>query len=173
MRPLLTLLVIPAALLIGCGDSGPQDFDQDGFPFTFEYPEDLEVSTDVSFDSDLGAAADDTVAVGIDDSNGIVVQRFTLQVAIDEGNLDRAQAEFDRLIGDVDPDASSETGETAGLPSLTYGAIQVPNPPDGESRITVFFDGDQEYLINCQSTPEEREAINAACDQALETLAAT
>jgi hypothetical protein len=33
-----------------------------------------------------------------------------------------------------------------------------------------MFDGDQEYQLNCQSTPGERDAVDAACDQAIATL---
>ena len=37
----------------------------------------------------------------------------------------------------------------------------------------MLFEGDQEYLINCQSTPEGRPEIDAACDLMLETLTVT
>ena len=47
----------------------------------------------------------------------------------------------------------------------------MPSIEDGESRFTVLFDGDQEYLINCQSTPEHRDEVDEACDEALATLA--
>ena len=175
MRNLLTATVVAAALaLTACGGTdGPSTFAQDGYPFTFEYPADFTASDDVSFDSELGAKADDTTAVGLDNSNGIVLQRYTLNIEVTADNLDRAQAEFDQLVSQIDPTASGSAGETAGFPSLSYDAVAVPAPPEGESRLTLLFDGDQEFVLNCQSTPDERDVIDAACDQALETVAAS
>lgn len=175
LRPgLLATLVSAAAVgLSACGSSGPETFERDGFPFTFEYPSDFRASDDVSFDNELGAQPDETTAIGLDDANGIVLQRFTLNIAIDEDNIDQAKAEFDGLVGQVDSSASGEIGQSAGFPSLSYDAVSVMSPPDGESRITVLFDGDQEYLINCQSAPDQREQVNDACDQAIGSLQGT
>jgi hypothetical protein len=37
--------------------------------------------------------------------------------------------------------------------------------------MAVLFDQGKEYLINCQSTPAERDAIEEGCRKALKTLA--
>ncbi len=166
-----------AAALVGCGDSAdPEDratFAQDAYPFTFEYPASFEASDDVSIDTTLGGSLEDTTAVALDESNIILLQHTELNVEVSEANIDQAKDEFDALVAQIDPATKGEIGEAAGFPSLTYEVIHVPTPPDGESHITVLFDGDQEYVVNCQSTPEGRDEINAACDEALATLAAT
>ena len=48
--------------------------------------------------------------------------------------------------------------------------VAIPSVPDAQSRFVAFFDGNQEYLFNCQSTPEHREEIEQACDTALDTV---
>lgn len=164
-------LVAFAVGIGGCGDSGPQTFSEDPYPFTFEYPGDFESTDDISFDSELGGSADDSKALGLDDSNAIVLQRSTLNIEINEDNVDRAKDEFDGLITQIDPSASGETGTLAGLPSLSYDVVSVPDPPGAESRLTILFEGDQEYVINCQSTPEKKDQLDAACAQALDSLA--
>lgn len=179
--PSTLILLLCAALALGaCGSSSSSSssssedvstFEQDGYPFTFDYPSDFEVTNDVSFDSELGSGTADSTAIGLDESNAILLQRATLNLAVDSDNINQAKAEFDGLLNQVDPGASGETGETAGYPSLSYDAVSVPKPEGGESRITVLFDGDQEYVVNCQSTPDQRDAIDAACDQAFATLA--
>jgi len=172
----LGVFAILAIGLIGCGDddSGPSTFEEDGFPFTFEYPGDFEVAEEVTFDQSLGGASDEDVSVNLDEDNGIVLQRITLNQEVTERNLELAKREIDGLLGPVDPDASpAQVGETAGFPSLEYESIALTTPEDGESRIFFLFDGDQEYVINCQSTPDEREAVDAACEQMLETLEPT
>lgn len=157
---------------VACGgdDSGPATLSEDGFPFTFEYPGDWEPSDDVSLGQELGGTADETIAVGLDDDNAIILQRFTLSVSIDEGNLDRARKEFDGLIAAIDPEAAGEAGEVGGYLSLEYEGVALSMPPEGESRLIVLFEGDQEYFLNCQSTPENREEVESACDRALETI---
>ena len=172
-RRLLPVLAVALVLAAGCGDDGDSNevFDREEFPFTFEYPGDLEESGDVTIAQALGAQADETAAVGLDDDNAIVVQTFTLNIEIDESNLDLARREIDSLAQQADPNASSEKTEVAGLPALTVDDLEVPTIENGTSRLIIVFDGDQEYYLNCQSTPDEAAEIDAACDLAVETFA--
>ena len=39
-----------------------------------------------------------------------------------------------------------------------------------ETRLIALFDGDVEYLINCQCTPKRRADIEKACRQVLDTV---
>jgi hypothetical protein len=64
------------------------------------------------------------------------------------------------------------TGETIGLPSIEYTGVPTRSPVNGESRLLLLFDGSDEYVINCQSTPQHLDEIDAACDQVASTLAA-
>jgi hypothetical protein len=171
----LAALVVCAFVLAACGgDDGAATFEEEGFPFTFEYPGDFEVTEDISFDQSLGGSSDEDVSLSLDEDNGIILQRFTLELEVDESNLRLAKREFDALFSQGGVEASpGQTGETAGFPSLEYESIALTVPEDGESRMVILFEGDQEYLLNCQSTPDEREEVDAACEQMLETLART
>ena len=165
-----------AVLTIGAcgGTEGESDgtFDRASFPFTFAYPDDFTETTDVTLEQQLGTAADETIGIALDNDNAILVQRFTLQREVGEKDLPLAQREFDRILAAADPDiAPGRKGDVAGFPSLSYDAIGVPEPEGAESRVTFLFDGDQEYAINCQSAPDDREELEAACDMALGTLA--
>jgi hypothetical protein len=177
-RPLWTLALVATLAVVGlagCGgdddDSEPSTFESDTFSFTFEYPDGFEITEDVDVSQELGGAIDETVAIAMDDDNALILQRATLNLEIDESNLGLAKEEFDGLVQQVDPGAAGEEGELAGFPSLTYDAVTLTTPEEGESRITILFEGDQEYVINCQSTPDARDEIEEACDLALETLA--
>jgi hypothetical protein len=171
-----TIVICAAPAFAACGDddgdggSGNATFEREGFPFTFEYPDSFVLREDLTVAQTVGAEADDRVLLALDDDNGIVVERYTLNVEVDESNLDQVKQELDQGFQQVDPSAESQPGEIAGLPSLSLDAIAVPTPEGGESRYTVLFEGDQEYLLNCQSTPAARPEIEAACDLALETL---
>jgi hypothetical protein len=162
-----------SALALGCGDdeeSADGTFDVDGFPFTFSYPADFEETEDPTVAQQLGGEANESAAVGLDDDNGILVQTFTLKASVDRSNLQDVKAEITALIEQADPDTSSRTDEVAGLPAVVVEDVDVPSIDQGESRLVFLFDGDQEYQLNCQWTPDGREAVGTACDQAVETL---
>jgi hypothetical protein len=89
---------------------------------------------------------------------------------INQGNLGLAKQEVDGLVQQLDPDAAGAEGEIAGFPSLTYDAVTLTTPEEGESRFIMLFEGDEQYVINCQSTPDGRDEIEQACDLAVDTL---
>ena len=100
----------------------------------------------------------------------IVVQRFDLETEVTEGNLDRVKREADALFSQLAGEsAEGEETSVAGLPALEY-EIDLEDPADAQTRAVAIFDGDVQYLVNCQSTPDGREEIEAACDLALETV---
>src|SRR5687767_13624603 len=171
----IAVVVALALALAGCGEDegGPSTFEQEGFPFTFEYPEEFEVADDVNFEQSLGSAADENVAVALEENDGIFLQRITLNQEVTAENLSLAKQELDALIAQADPGSSPGTaGETAGFPSLEYGSLAATiEDQEVKSRVLVLFEGDQQYVINCQATEENREEVEAACDQMRATLA--
>ena len=184
LRSATAAAAIAAAVLSGCGDDGNDGdaaddgddrsdaatFERDGFPFTFEYPNEYRLVDDPQT-LPLAATADESLAIAIDESdNGVIVQRFTLNTEVDQSNLADAQQELDALIQRVDRTAAGQPGETAGFPSVSYDEVALSVPEDGESRFVHLFDGEQQYTINCQSTSEHRDAVTEVCDQAIETL---
>jgi hypothetical protein len=48
--------------------------------------------------------------------------------------------------------------------------ISITEPANGESRLAVLFDGKTEYLVNCQSTPEQRDKIEKGCRTVLDSI---
>ena len=126
----LALLVASAALLSCGGDDSDGVFDRDGYPFTFTYPDALAETADVTIAQQLGNAAEETVAIGVDENNAIIVQRFGLTVAVGERNLRLAKAELERLLGGVDPDVRLAEASIAGFPALTAEDIEVPSIPE-------------------------------------------
>jgi hypothetical protein len=166
------LAALCALALVACGGDSEDGgtFDQSDFPFTFEYPDGFQVTDDVTINRQLGNGADAQAAVALDDDDLIILQSFTLKAEINESNLDVIQKELTRLLDQVDPGTTLKPTRVAGLLGLTGELSTVPDVEDGHSTLTFFFDGDQEYEINCQSTPDHRDDVDAACTQALDTL---
>ena len=67
-------------------------FERDTFPFTLEYPDRFEFIDDVSGSYTLGAGSpDESVAIAMDEDNGLLISRITLEGEINQGNLGLAK----------------------------------------------------------------------------------
>lgn len=172
----LIALAAAAAVLAGCGGSkdasGPDSgtFAQTGFDITFAYPKDLTQTTRLELGSTAGAADAGRAAVGIDRDNLIMVSRYDLLRPVTPANVAAVQPEVDGVIEQL---AGKPVGgarvDVGGLPGFRY-RVALGAPAGGVSRLYVLFDRTVEYFLNCQSTPESREQLDRACDQALDTL---
>ena len=172
-------LLLTLVALAGCGSSGDGDgsarFEEDGFDITFEYPKEMNEADNVTIASGAGSSAKATAGIGYGEKGTkdvIIVQRYDLNLAINAKNLERAKAELDPLVARISPGAPrGKTGEVRGFPSIDYEGLEVRQIDGAETRLVALFDGDAEYLINCQSTPKRRADIDRACAQVLRTVA--
>jgi hypothetical protein len=169
-------LIVVAAALAGCGsdDDGAARFEESGFDITFEYPDEMNEADNVTIASGAGSSAKATAGIGYGRKNAkdvIIVQRYDLNLAINRGNLGRAKAELDPLVARISPGApAGRTGEIRGFPSIDYRGLRVREIDGARTRLIALFDGDVEYLVNCQSTPKRRDDIERACRQVLDTI---
>jgi hypothetical protein len=167
------LLLVTAALLSGCGSSGDDTatFEEDGFDISFEYPAEMKEASNVPVASGAGGAAKATAGIGYDKRDVIIVQRYDLNRVVDEDNLGSVKSELDRLVAQISPGAGAgDAGTTSGFPSIDYRGLAVRSIEDAESRLVALFDGDVQYLVNCQSTPGRRADVEKACEQVLRTV---
>lgn len=172
-RPALAVTGILTAVIAAsaCGD-GAATFDQPEYGVVFSYPSGMDLRTDVRTGTQAGdvAPTDKTVALALDRYDLITIGRHTLRTAVTAANLSQAKSEFDRLVSQLAPaSGSGSVVQHGGLPGLEY-RFPVAAQPGETSRHTILFDGDTEYTLDCQSTPDQRADIERACDTALNTL---
>jgi hypothetical protein len=156
----------------GCGgDSGDKTFDNQNLGITFKYSPSFHPITDINFGQTAGAQAAAQSGVALDKVNALIVSRYDLNVNIAKDNLTKFKGEVDNVISQLaGRRVSGREVEYGGLPGYEY-VINVKSPPQGQSRMAVLFDQATEYLINCQSTPADRDKIEEGCRKALDTLA--
>jgi hypothetical protein len=165
-------LVAAAALAAaGCGGGGDKTFDVDQIGVTFKYSPKFHPIENINFGQSAGAKAAAQAGVALDKVNAIIVSRYDLKVTIDKANLGKFKGEVDNVISQLAGHrVSGRQVEYGGLPGYEY-VIDVKTPAQGQSRMAVLFDQATEYLINCQSTPSDRDQIEAGCRKALDSLA--
>ena len=171
--------LLATAVVAGCGgkaslsdnaSDGSAQFQRRGFDITFRYPSTLQEADDLMFGFTAGSADSARAGVGINKANVILVSRYDLRRPVTTGNVAGVKAEVDgvikSLMGRPVPGRRVAFG---GLPGYAY-TVPLGSPSGGVSRLFVLFDKKVEYFFNCQSTPETRDQLDRACDQALSTL---
>ncbi len=172
---MITLLGAIAALAACGGDESasaePRTFSDDRYPFTFTYPGDLESTDDITNTSGDPAGKSST-GLMFDSDNVLVVTRYsTLDAEVTASDMPGAIAELDMVISELTGNPISGTlVDVGGFPGVLYDNVEIPQPPSGRTRMVFLFEGDAQYSIHCQSTPDLRQQVTAACDQAMSTL---
>lgn len=174
----VAVVVALVAALAGCGDDGDapaeKTFRDDAFSLTFRYPSNFKPVEASKPSRSAGGEPVAHTALAIDEANAIFVARYNLDATVTSDNLASILPEVDSLVSQLAGEpARGRTVEVGGLPAIEYDDVDLAEPPEGKSRLVAIFDGPVEYMLNCQSTPEEREEITRGCDLALRTLART
>jgi len=182
MRHAAAMLLSAALLgLAGCGgsdekkddggeDGGQKTFESPGFEVTFKYPDTLTPNGNVNFDREAGGDATTTKALGLDKFNLISIQRYGLKKAVTKENIDATKPEIDRLFSRLGGrKANGKKIEVGGLPGFEF-TIDLKTPTENRTRASVLFDGNTEYLVNCQSTAAKRAELQKACNTVLESF---
>lgn len=175
--PQLAYLLASVALaLAGCANpnGSSKTLARDGFGISFEYPGNLRLVDRVSFAASTGPT-EGTIGLVLDRHNGITVTRAKRNLEVSHSNLDSVRQEIDEDVSFVaDPRPRGQATTVAGLPALRYPPFRllsaIEGPDDATNRVTVVFDRQIQYALNCHSTPARRAEINAACDVALDTI---
>lgn len=186
-RPLLASTMAFALVLGGCaGDVASQDsktmeeaddgqgpssqtFDRGGWPFTFQVPADATVTEEVSLESQVNAPTDQVGIMLSGPHDIIVLQAYELNTEVTVDNLGAAAAGLNRHIEQLDPGFEVFEGEIAGLPALRY-SFRITSPTEATSEVLVLYDGQQEYLINCQDSPTGGTDVAEACAMLVATI---
>ena len=172
--PRASLLLPGLVALVLCGSAfgavGDRTFDAADIWITFKYPPSFKPIGKITFQKSAGSQAVARGAVALDKVNLIIVSRYDLRTTINSANLSRFKHEVDTVIGKVaGRPVSGRRIAYGGLPGYEYWVL-LATPANAASRMVVLFDRATEYLINCQSTPPRRHAVENACRGALNTL---
>lgn len=153
-------------------DAAGKVFDEDDFGITFRYPGSLSEGDLTEVRESSGRAPEAQEALGLDDDNLILVSKYVNDGPASTADLEALLPEFDELLSNLGGHpVTGKITEVGGFPSIRYDDVVVGGPEALSSRMVFVFDEQDQYLLNCQSTPARRQELDAACDLVLETLA--
>jgi hypothetical protein len=171
-------LAVAGALLGTLGACGGDDdasnektFSNEDFAITFKYPGSLKQGKVKEVAESAGGEPVAQTALAIDEANAIFIAKYDINAEVDQGNIDDFAPQVDQVVQQLTGrPVNGTTAEVGGLPAIRYDDVDLSAPPQGKSRLVFLFDGAVEYLVNCQSTPEERDEITRGCDRVLTTM---
>lgn len=172
----LATALLTGLLLAGCGGGGDQSFSTPTYPFSFSYPDGWTLSRGANFTYGSNDSAIRSVSVALKEPyDQVTITQYKLKKTLPAG-VNGYQPEVDRIVARLTKQANGEAGDAkvvkyGGIPGYQY---IVTYPGGGkitlENRMTFLFKGQNEFQINCQSSPKNREALNKGCDQVLDSL---
>ncbi|HEX2024693.1 MAG TPA: hypothetical protein VHF00_08295, partial [Acidimicrobiales bacterium] len=155
----------------GGGASADRTFSHDDFSISFKYPGYLKRGRVTEVAESAGGEPVAQTALAIDEANAIFLAKYEVNAEVDEDNIAAFAPRVDELVQQLTGEpVSGQTTRVGGFPAIRYDDVDLTTPPQGQSRLVFLFDGAVEYLVNCQSTPEERDAITRGCDRVLTTM---
>lgn len=119
-------------------------------------------------------------AVGANTTNLAILSQYTLTASVLPQNLASAKAQVANTVkslatqshGSVTSPVKSAT--TAGFPGFTAAvSIKPKSGPALQSTVWLFFDGNVEYFLNCQSESGQQSEVLAGCETIRSTFKVT
>jgi PsbP len=162
----------------GGGGDGDKTFEGDGF--SFAYPGGWSETGEFESKAQAGSESPGSqvaVAPGEEGQDLVLVQVGPTSPSITEDNIDELEGEIARQVESLFQQAEGQVTDgptrvtAGGLPALGFEATSITS--DGvsvESRLTLIYDGRNQYAVNCQFTPEGATEIERGCDQILSSF---
>lgn len=168
----LAFALAVTGLAAGCG--GDEKFETSTYPFSFEYPSGWKATRNAAFVYGAGAGERSIAVVYKAPNDQVVVTQYKLQKTLPPGIVAN-QREVDRIVRKLAKQSGGKATEArpvnyGGIPGYQYVIEYTTNGQQLQNTITFLFSGDDEFQVNCQSSPENRDVIDEGCDKVLSTL---
>lgn len=177
LRIALTATAVAIAVAVsGCGGGGDQSFTTPTYPFSFDYPDGWTLTRGAKFNYGTTDSSVRAVSIALQDPfDQVTITQYKLKKTLPPG-VNGYQPEVDRVVSRLTKQAGGTASDAkpvkyGGLPGYQY---VVEYPGQGgmtlQNKLTFLFQGQNEFQLNCQSTPKNRAALNKGCDQILGSL---
>ncbi len=170
----VVLVLTLAGGLSACGGGTPEEnFADDGAPFSFSYPADLQkVFADTGREI-KGMDPAYRVALGTDETNVVVAATYALKQDVSKVKkaklaiaVERAARTLVRAMGGSPPKKTAT--ELGDLPATQFE--YTAKRRGLTTRLIYAFEGKTQYFIRCQWNEDGADVIPGACDEVVKTF---
>lgn len=169
------IVVIACMAVSGCGDGEVKTFSTPTYPFSFNYPPGWKVTRNASFSYGSGSGERSLSVALKEPYDQVTITQYKLKRTLKSGENGN-QREVDRVVAKLTAQAK---GTASDATTVKYGGIPgyqyvVEYPAAGgtllRNTLTFLFKGDDEFQVNCQSSPKYRTELQKGCEKVLGTL---
>lgn len=172
---LATVVAITALATTGCGGGGEKQFTTPTYPFSFSYPDGWTLTRNAAFNYGSGSGERSVSATLKSPHDQVTITQYKLRKTLPPG-VNGNQREVDRIVARLTAQAKgtasdSKTVEYGGIPGYEYVVeYEAPDKTILRNKLVFLFKGKDEFQVNCQSSPKNREELEKGCAQVLDTL---
>lgn len=179
-RSILVRTILAAAIAgavvaaAGCG-GGKKEFTTPTYPFSFSYPSGWTLTRNAAFNFGSGSG-ERSLSIALKQPNDqVTITQYKLRKTLPAG-VNGNQREVDRIVARLTAQAKgtasdSKTVSYGGIPGYEY-VVEYPAPDKTvlRNKLVFLFKGKDEFQVNCQSSPKNRDELEKGCKQVLDTL---
>ncbi len=169
------IVAIACIALSGCGGGDAKTFSTPTYPFSFDYPSGWKITRNASFSYGSGSGERSLSVALKEPYDQVTITQYKLKRTLKAGENGN-QREVDRVVAKLTAQAKGTASDATtvkygGIPGYQY--VVEYGAADGtllRNTLTFLFMGDDEYQVNCQSSPKFRTELEKGCEMVLGTL---
>lgn len=172
---LVAVLAGAAVAATGCGGSSDKQFTTPTYPFSFSYPSGWTLSRNAAFSFGSGSG-ERSLSIALKAPNDqVTLTQYKLRKTLPAG-INGNQREVDRVVARLTAQAKGTASDSkmvsyGGIPGYEYVVeYEAPDKTILRNKLVFLFRGKDEFQVNCQSSPKNREELEKGCQQVLNTL---
>lgn len=171
----LTVVALACLALAGCGGENQKQFSALNYPFSFSYPSGWKLTRNASFNYGSGSGERSLSIALKEPFDQVTITQYKLRRKL-KPNENGNRREVDRVVAKLTTQANGTASDATtvkygGTPGYQY-VVEYPAADGTELRntLTFLFKGEDEFQINCQSSPKHRTDLDKGCEMVLGSL---
>ncbi|MDO8631630.1 MAG: hypothetical protein Q7R41_14180 [Phycisphaerales bacterium] len=168
-------IAVAAVTATGCGGDGEKEFATPTYPFSFSYPSGWTLTRNAAFSFGSGTG-ERSLSIALKEPNDqVTITQYKLRKTLPAG-VNGNQREVDRVVARLTAQAKGTASESkavsyGGIPGYEYVVeYEAADKTVLRNMLVFLFKGKDEFQVNCQSSPKNREELEKGCKQVLDTL---
>ena len=171
----LATIALACLAFAGCGGADQKQFSSLTYPFSFSYSSSWKLTRNATFNYGSGSGERSLSIALKEPFDQVTITQYKLRRKL-RPNENGNRREVDRVVKKLSTQAKGAASDATtvkygGSPGYQY-VVEYAAADGTELRntLTFLFKGEDEFQINCQSSPKHRTDLDKGCEMVLGTL---